>query len=56
MLYYGTKLSDNISLRPEGYLMCLNVPVARTGYQDYLPEELGLGSGTSPPGGVVFVS
>ncbi len=43
MLYYGTKLSQNISRRePEGYLVCLNVPVARTGKQDYLPEELGL--------------
>ena len=46
--YYGTKLSENISRRdPEGYLLCLNVPVARTGFQEYLPEELGLtGPGT----------
>ncbi len=44
--YYGTRLSENISRRePEGYLLCLNVPVARTGTQDYLPEELGLPSG-----------
>ena len=43
MQYYGTRLSENISKRePEGYLLCLNVPVARTGYQEYLPEELGL--------------
>ena len=43
MQYYGTRLSENISRRePEGYLLCLNVPVARTGPQDYLPEELGL--------------
>ena len=43
MHYYGTRLSENISRRePEGYLLCLNVPVARTGIQDYLPEELGL--------------
>ena len=42
MLYYGTKLSQNISRRePEGYLVCLNVPVARSGTQDYLPEEVG---------------
>ena len=41
--YYGTRLSENISRRePEGYLLCLNVPVARTGTQEYLPEELGL--------------
>ena len=51
MHYYGTRLSENISRRePEGYLLCLNVPVARTGSQDYLPEELGLppGSGVIP--------
>ena len=43
MQYYGTRLSENISRRePEGYLLCLNVPVARTGVQEYLPEELGL--------------
>ena len=41
--YYGTRLSENISRRePEGYLLCLNVPVARTGIQEYLPTELGL--------------
>ena len=46
MHYYGTRLSENISRRePEGYLLCLNVPVARTGSQDYLPEELGLPRG-----------
>ena len=50
MHYYGTRLSENISKRePEGYLLCLNVPVARTGIQEYLPEELGLaGSGVVP--------
>ena len=43
MIYFGTRLSENISRRePEGYLICLNVPVARTGTQDYLPSELGL--------------
>ena len=43
MHYYGTRLSENISRRdPEGYLLCLNVPVARTGEQEYLPSELGL--------------
>ena len=51
MHYYGTRLSENISRRePEGYLLCLNVPVARTGTQEYLPEELGLqGGGTLIP-------
>ena len=43
MHYYGTRLSENISRRePEGYLLCLNVPVARTGTQEYLAGELGL--------------
>ena len=60
MHYYGTRLSENISRRePEGYLLCLNVPVARTGTQDYLPEELGLTPGSSSfsfdPGGMVSV-
>lgn len=50
MHYYGTRLSENISRRePEGYLLCMNVPVARTGTQEYLPEELGLGA-AGPPG------
>ena len=50
MHYYGNRLSENISRRePEGYLLCLNVPVARTGVQEYLPEELGL-PGNGPPG------
>ena len=50
MQYYGTRLSENISKRePEGYLLCLNVPVARTGIQEYLPAELGLtGNGLVP--------
>ena len=50
MHYYGTRLSENISKRePEGYLLCLNVPVARTGTQEYLPAELGLpGTGIVP--------
>ena len=50
MHYYGTRLSENISRRPEGYLLCLNVPVARSGTQEYLPEELGLPApATGPP-------
>ena len=52
MHYYGTRLTENISRRdPEGYLLCLNVPVARTGIQEYLPEELGL-EAKHPLGGV----
>ena len=48
MHYYGTRLSENISRRePEGYLLCLNVPVARTGIQEYLPAELSM-AGSAP--------
>ena len=50
MHYYGTRLSENISRRePEGYLLCLNVPVARTGTQEYLPEELGVSGSAMIP-------
>ena len=49
MHYFGTRLSENISRRdPEGYLLCLNVPVARSGTQEYLPEELGLPETAAP--------
>lgn len=40
--YYASKLSDNIFKTPEGYLVCKNVPIARTGIQEYLGQELGL--------------
>lgn len=43
MIYYGSRISDNLSTSPEGFLICHNVPIARTGYQDYLGSEL-------PPG------
>ena len=55
MNYYGTRLSENISRRPEGYLLCLNVPVARSGTQDYLPEELGIRRAAGKPPGMVRV-
>ncbi len=56
MQYYGTRLSENISRRePEGYLLCLNVPVARTGYQEYLPEELGLPATAAKPPEMISV-
>lgn len=38
--YYGDKLSPNIAKTPEGFLVCRNVPIARTGYQQYLESEL----------------
>lgn len=38
--YYGDKLSSNMAVTPEGFLICKNVPIARTGYQEYLQSEL----------------
>ena len=42
MLYYADRISENIRRRePEGYLICVNVPIARSGTQQYLQDELG---------------
>ena len=41
-IYYGSKLSENMTETPEGFLLCLNVPIGRTGSQEYLGQELGL--------------
>lgn len=45
MKYFATKLSENMSETPEGFLLCINVPIARTGEQDYgdgeTPLEVG---------------
>ena len=42
MLYYADRISDNIRKRePEGYLICVNVPIARSGTQRYQQDELG---------------
>jgi len=40
MNYYGDKISENMVLTPEGYLVCKNVPIGRTGYMEYLGREL----------------
>ncbi len=40
--YFATKLSPNISETPNGFLICKNVPIARTGEQEYFGNELGL--------------
>lgn len=40
--YFATKLSPNISKTPNGFLICKNVPIARTGEQEYLGSELGI--------------
>ncbi|MDR1961446.1 MAG: DUF2213 domain-containing protein [Gracilibacteraceae bacterium] len=41
MRYHTTgSLSEHIKQTPEGYLLCLDVPIARLGAQEYLPEEV----------------
>ena len=40
--YYGYTISPNQIETGEGLLICRNVPIARTGEQDYLGTELGL--------------
>ena len=42
LAYYGTKISPHMTDTPEGYLICRDVPIARTGPQEYLAGELGL--------------
>ena len=40
--YYGYTISPNQIETGEGFLICRNVPVARTGTQEYLGKEIGL--------------
>ena len=40
--YYGYTISPNQLETDEGFLICRNVPIARTGTQEYLSSELGL--------------
>lgn len=42
LAYYGQELSPNQVKTAEGYLICKNVPIARTGEMTYLARELGL--------------
>lgn len=41
--YYGSRFSPNMTKTPEGFLICHNVPIARTGWYDYLAREIGVG-------------
>lgn len=43
--YFGSRISENITTTPEGFLICLNVPIARTGVQQYLRSELEMTDG-----------
>ena len=40
--YYGSEISPHLVDTPEGFLICKDVPIARTGPQDYLARELQL--------------
>lgn len=40
--YYGTDISPHKTETAEGYLICRDVPIARTGPQEYLARELML--------------
>ena len=39
--FYGAKLSPHMTESPEGFLICMGVPICRTGTQKYLPREIG---------------
>lgn len=39
--FYGSKISGHMIRTPEGYLVCKEVPIARTGTQEYLGMEFG---------------
>jgi hypothetical protein len=40
LAYFGSRISPNQLETREGYRVALNVPICRTGYQDYLGSEL----------------
>lgn len=39
--FYGSRISDHLIETPEGYLVCKEVPIARTGNQQYRGMEFG---------------
>lgn len=53
MKYYATKLSENIHITPEGFLLCKDVKIARTGEMEYGPGETPLEVGDN---GKVIIS
>lgn len=52
MKFYATKISENISETPEGFLICIGVPIARTGIQEYAKGETPIEPG---PKGLVEI-
>ena len=41
LAFYGSRVSPHMTETPEGFLICHDVPIARTGKQDYLAREIG---------------
>jgi uncharacterized protein len=53
MRFYSTSdISTNISKTPEGFLLCRNVPISRTGEQTYYEGEVPV---TAGEGGVIII-
>ena len=42
LTYYGSRISPHMTETPEGYLICHNVPINRTGTQEYTAGEMQL--------------
>lgn len=40
VVYYGNQITPNKVATKDGYVICMNVPIARTGIQQYLDTEL----------------
>lgn len=51
--FVSQQISERISETPQGFLLCQEVPIARTGAQEYLAREIGLDE--LPPNTVVSV-
>lgn len=45
LAYYGDRISPHMTTTPEGFLICHDVPIARTGEMDYRASELALDGG-----------
>jgi hypothetical protein len=39
--FYGSRFSKNMTVTPEGFLICHNVPISRVGWYEYLGDEIG---------------
>lgn len=42
LVYYGSKISEHMTETPNGYLICHDVPIARTGDMEYQARDLQL--------------